>query len=141
MNKPISGSKPKLVRTLLTVAALAVAAFLLLFAGDVKISLDETSFTASAFLAGSTTVAYDAVTSIELAREFDKGSRSLGIGSFKISAGTFNNSLYGSYKLYSYNSCDSYVIIKYAGGTLVFNRAGEAETLSLYETLREKTGL
>ncbi|MBR6826072.1 MAG: hypothetical protein IKM59_05945 [Oscillospiraceae bacterium] len=54
--------------------------------------------------------------------------------------GAFENDEFKVYTLYSYNSCESMILIHSGDKVLAINAQTEAETLKLYETLLEKVG-
>jgi len=124
-------TKLEAARPVITLVVLALAG-ILLFAGGVSVEADDTGMTIKGFMFGET-VSFDDITSIELRENFDKGSRSFGLGGVKISSGTFKNEEFGLYRLCVYNNVKSYIIISCGQKTIVFNVKTAEETKELYD--------
>lgn len=107
----------------------------MMFAGDIKVEFHDNDMECSGFLTGSSSIAYDDVESVSLEKDLDIGKRTAGVGSLSINAGNFKNEKFGPYKLYSYTSCDTYVVIDTEKKTIVVNDKDEASTTALYQTL------
>lgn len=70
---------------------------------------------------------------------FDKGSRTWGTGTGKISSGTFTNDEFGAYRLYLHNRVRCAVVVRHgADGTTVFNGETEEKTKEVYEELASR---
>ena len=81
-------------------------------------------------------IKYSDMSSIELVEDFSRGSRTSGFSDMRISTGTFHNSSLGTYRLASYDACDSMIVVKTNGGSYyAFNQSTAAETQALFDTL------
>ena len=120
--------------SLITIAALVFAAAVCFF-GRISVAYGQDSFTVKATFAGSDTVSYESIESVKYLESYDGGTRSLGVGSFVLNAGTFQNADYGSYKRYTYTNCPSCVEIRAGGRVYLVNGKDAAETKSIYERL------
>lgn len=129
----------KIIRTVLTVVVIGVAA-VLMFTGSAQATLKDGALTAKATAAGSQSVNVSDIQELELRDTLDAGSRSFGVGSTKVLGGTFSNSEFGSYKLYVNKSVSLYIVVKHTGGVLVCNSATEADTRALYDELLAAKG-
>ena len=76
------------------------------------------------------------IQSIDYRESFSRGSRTNGLGSFKLVEGHFNNSEYGAYLLYAYLKCDYHIVLNTHQGILVSNGETEEKTKELYQTLK-----
>ena len=113
-----------------------------LFSGDMEIVYGEASFTVEASGWDDLTIAYRDIESIEY-REQDpsdavSGSRTNGMGNLRVAMGAFENAIYGDYTRYTYNDCDSCVILTVAGETVVLGGRDDAQTRAIYQELTER---
>jgi len=122
-----------------TVVILAVVG-VLLFTGGVKADMSDTDIAVSSSLSKKT-ISYSDITGLELRTQLDKGSRTFGTGSARISSGSFRNTEFGAYKLFVYNAVDAYVVIHCGNEVTVFNMETIEKTQAAYSSLRAKTGL
>ena len=139
--QPAPKSKYSALRTaiiLVVIAALAVAAYILLFTGDITYEVGEDSFAVTASYYEDITVKYEDVDSVEYRDDFDKGSRIAGFGSPRLSMGNFENEEFGAYAIYSYNCCDSAIVLRDGDKVLVLNGKDEAATKELYNELEKR---
>lgn len=77
----------------------------------------------------------DKIENAEYRDTFDKGNRTNGLGSARLSLGNFRNDELGDYILYSYNKNDSCIVIRVDGKTLVVNGKTDDETKELYNLI------
>lgn len=124
--------------SLIGLPLILIVVAVIMFFGDVTLSYGESSFTVEASFYSHLTVDYDSVDFIEYREDFDKGSRSLGVGSARLMAGTFDNKEFGTYTLYSYTKCDAVVIVRVGDKILAISGTNEASTKEIYETLLKK---
>ncbi|NMA36746.1 MAG: hypothetical protein GX942_00405 [Papillibacter sp.] len=129
---------PKL-RLIITAAIIILVAVLSL-AANVRVVLGQDGITASATFAGKTAVSYTDIETVQLIDNLNPGSREMGLGLPWLLGGSFKNSEYGSYKLYSYNNCKLNIAVTYSGGVLVFNRKTEEATTALYYEILKMIG-
>ena len=125
--------------TIVTLPILIVVFVMLMFYGDVSVTLGEESFVIEASFASDLEISYGEVESIELRDEFDIGARTMGFGSPRLSTGTFENDEFGRYTLYAYTKAETYVIFKNGDDVLVVGGA-EADMRELYDRVTEKIG-
>lgn len=112
----------------------------MLFAGDIEYTCAPDSLQINADIQSDLTVSYEQIDHIELRETFDMGARVMGVGSVKLSMGTFQNKEFGHYTIYAYNACDSMILLHSGDKVLALNCATAEETLALYQTLLSKTG-
>jgi len=119
------------------VALLLVGVAVLMFTGNVEVTLTEDALTVDSIYAQPLTVDLDAIDSVEYREYCDPGSRTMGFGSAKLSLGTFQNEEFGLYTRYSYNATDDCIVITSQGKTLVFNGKSEEQTKDIYASLEK----
>ncbi|MGI5976940.1 MAG: SdpI family protein [Candidatus Limivicinus sp.] len=125
-----------------TAAVLAAALVLVtLFTGSIKFETGDSSLRVRASYYPDITVDYDDMDSIEYREEFEPGARFNGFGSPRLSMGSYRNSEFGSYTLYSCTGAEACIVISSGGDILVLGAETGEETRALYDTLLEKTGL
>lgn len=117
---------------IITIAAVLFAA-VVCFLGQVSVEFGEESFTVKATFSGSDTISYESIESVRYLERYDGGSRTLGVGSPVLNAGTFRNEEYGSYKRYTYTRCPACVEVQAGGRVYLVSGRDEAETKSLYD--------
>jgi hypothetical protein len=127
--------KPIMIVTLSVVAAALVLCVFLMFMGEVEIAYSEKSFTVDANTVSATTLEYEKIESIEYVEDMDRGTRTIGIASARLLAGSFVNDGLGSYRLYSYTGCKDLVVIKIDGDYVAINGENEEATHEIYEKL------
>ena len=112
-----------------------------LFTGNLHYRFDSDSFTVEASYFDDLTVKYDAIDGIEYREGNVDGTRTYGVGSFRLLMGTFENEEFGTYTRYTYYRPEACVILSVNGKTLVLSGSSAESTRSLYDTLVKKTGL
>jgi len=132
--------KTTLILFLVLVVAILVFVVGIMFTGDIVYTIQEESLRIEAHYVGGMELSYEQMDSVELRESFDIGVRGYGFGSVRLSMGAFENDEFKVYTLYSYNSCESMILIHSGDKVLAINAQTEAETLKLYETLLEKVG-
>lgn len=132
----------KKYRAVVSIFLVAVFAFVgvIMFTGNITCRIDEDSLYIEASYTADSVVSYDEIDSIELREAFSIGHRIMGYGSPRLSLGAFQNDEFQNYTLYSYNSCDSMILIRSGEKVLAFNAKTPEETRTLYETLLTKIG-
>lgn len=116
----------------------AIVIVVLMFVGSVKVEYHGDYFHVSASLSSSADIYYNDIEKIDYVQNIDIGSRSMGVGSYQLQAGSFKNDLYGTYKLYSYAQCKEYVVLETELGTVVINGKNSQETKELYQNIQSK---
>lgn len=125
--------------TFIFLAVILVIVAVLLFTGDIDYIYAEDCFTADASNWNDLTVAYDEITAIELRNENVSGSRTWGLGNFRVLLGAFENEEFGSYTRYTYYKPEACVIVTCGEKTLVLSGKNAADTKLLYEELIKRT--
>ena len=121
--------------SLIVVPLILIFVGIIMFTGEVTLDYKEESFTVDASFWSELTVDYDAIDSIELRKNFDRGTRTNGLGSATLLAGAFENDEFGNYTLYSYVKCKDAVILKIDQKILVINGEDAASTNAIYQEL------
>ena len=122
-------------------AVILVFVATMLFTGRLEYRFEDDSFTVEASYYDDLTVKYSAIDSIEYREGNVGGTRSFGVGSFRLLMGTFENSEFGTYTRYTYYRPEACVVLTAGGKTLVLSGGSAAGTKELYDTLVLKTGL
>ncbi len=136
-DRPAAKKSTKIFRIVMLVIT-AVAIGVLLFTGDVTVTLEETAFTVNSTYAAAITVDYAAIDRIELRPEGVPGVRSNGFGSPRLSLGTFDNKEFGHYTRYTYAGAKPCIVLQDGEHTLVISGKDAAATEALYAALTEK---
>ena len=121
--------------SLIVIPLILIFVGIIMFTGEVTLDYKEESFTVDASFWSELTVDYDAIDSIELRKNFDRGTRTNGLGSATLLAGAFENDEFGNYTLYSYVKCKDAVILKIDQKILVINGEDAASTNAIYQEL------
>ena len=135
---PDPRSKKVSIGVLIFLVAIAVFVAVTLFTGNLHYRFDSDSFTVEASYFDDLTVKYDA---IEYREGNVDGTRTYGVGSFRLLLGTFENAEFGTYTRYTYYRPEACVILSVNGKTLVLSGSSADSTRTLYDTLVAKTGL
>ena len=140
-SEPDPLSKKISVGMLIFTAVIVVFVAVMLFTGNLHYRFDSDSFTVEASYFDDLTVKYDAIDGIEYREGNVDGTRTYGVGSFRLLLGTFENAEFGTYTRYTYYRPEACVILSVSGKTLVLSGGSAENTRSLYDTLVKKTGL
>ena len=133
----IPAKEKKLIRlVLIPVALLFAAVGVLMFTGDITVTTQENAICIEADFYEDLTVSFDSIQEITYRENLDKGSRTMGFGSARLSMGVFRNEEFGSYTLYAYTGCNAAIVIRGEDKVLVVNCKTPEETKALYETLK-----
>ena len=121
-------------------AAVLIVIGVIMFTGNIEVHYGDSSFEIEASYWKDLEIKYDDIESIEYREGVPKGIRTDGFGSPRLSIGEFENDEFGRYIRYTYTKCDSYVVIKAKGETLVLNDSRDGDSSKeIYEKLLEKT--
>lgn len=126
--------------SVLGVVAVLAIVMVLMFTGNIAYTVTDSALQIEATYHSDALVTYDQIDAIELRENFNIGYRTMGYGSSKLSMGTFQNDAFGTYTLYSYNSCNSMIVIHSEDKVLAINCKTAEETQTLYESLLAKIG-
>lgn len=129
----------KIAVVLLLVATLGCVAAVM-FTGDITYSCTDSALRIETSYVNGLELPYADMDSIELRESFDVGVRAAGFGSPRLSMGAFQNDEFELYTLYSYNSCESMILIRSGNKTLAINCQTQEQTAALYQSLVAKIG-
>ena len=133
----IPAKEKKVIRLLIIPVVLMFAAVgVLMFTGDITVTTQEKAIIIEADFYEDLTVPFDSIQEITYRENLDKGSRTMGYGSARLSMGVFRNEEFGSYTLYAYTGCNAAIVIRGEDKVLVVNCKTPEETKALYETLK-----
>ncbi len=122
------------------VVALLCSVAAVVFTGDVIYTLTETALRIETSYVAGLELPYADMDSVQLLESYEVGQRVDGFGSVRLSMGAYQNGEFELYTLYSYNTCDSFILIRSGQRALVINAKTAEETAALYETLLTKIG-
>ncbi len=114
---------------------LTAAVVILLFTGNVSVTLGENSFQINASYWPDLEIDYAAVDALTYRDDCPAGVRVGGFGSFRLSLGSFRNEEFGNYTRYAYTACPACVAVEVDGRILVLNGRDETATRQLYKRL------
>ena len=117
-------------------AVICVFVGVLLVTGDIEISVTREQIDIAGSYWSDYTVEVGDILSVSYTEDLETGKRTGGFGSFKLAEGNFKNSEFGSYKLYAYTGCDSYVVMETADKMVVVNCDTKEKTKELYEKIK-----
>ena len=131
------GQKITAVLLTLLIVLLLTCVVIVMFTGEIEHTNDGMySITIDADYADPVLIRYEEIEDVWLVSDFDKGVRSFGFGSARLSLGTFQNEELGTYTLYAYNACDAMIVIKGKDGAYIaFNGKDMATTLNWFERI------
>lgn len=121
--------------------AVLVFVAVMLFTGSVKYQFMDSVLRVDVTYYGSTDIPYGEITDVELRGENVSGSRTWGLGSYRLLAGIFENDEFGSYTRMTYYDPHSAIVLKTAKGTTyVLSGKDFPETQALYRQILEHMG-
>lgn len=122
-------------------AVILVFVAVMLFTGSVKYQFLDTAMQVDVTYYGSTSIPYSEISDAELRSENVPGSRTWGLGSFRLLAGLFENEELGSFTRMTYYNPRSAIVLKMESGkTYVLSGRDPAETAALYQQILEHIG-
>lgn len=133
-----SKNKRSIIASLCITTVVGGIIIVVLFLGNVHITLNESYLEVSTSLTTSTTIYYRDIESITYTKNIEIGNQTNGIGTFKLQAGDFKNDSYGKYRLYLYTHCKTYIVLETKNGIVVLNDNDTAKTLQLYTEINAK---
>lgn len=128
------------VIVLITIAALAFSA-VLLFTGDVKVLIQDDQLEIRGSYWSDYELPLSEIRTITYREDFETGRKRMGVNSLQLNEGTFQNSEFGEYTIYSYARCEDFVVMETTEGVLVINGKTPEETRTLYEKILAAAGL
>ena len=120
------------------VAIILAGISVVMFTGKLSYTCQEDSLYIQATYWNDIQIDYAEIEEMEYRAEKVDGIRKNGFGSFKFSLGIFENREFGNYIRYTYNTCDSCVVLKGEGEVLVLSGKTPEETEELYNQLKVK---
>lgn len=136
---PITGKQMRSFRiAITTIVLIFVFAGFSMFLGKVDYRIESNEVVLSATLAGSTTIPYDEIESIQMEKNFDPGYRVFGIGNLKIYGGTFRNNENGVYTLYGEAGANQAIVLKTPDGEVILSLKDDQLLDQIYQELRAK---
>ena len=124
------------IAVLAGITALLAAVAVLMFTGNLEYRFDEDKITLEASYYEDITVDFADIEKIEYMENVNLGTRIYGYASFRLSMGVFENKEFGRFTRYTYNGCDTCIVLTVNGKTVVLNRYDETQTKKLYEEIR-----
>lgn len=122
-------------------AVILVFVAVMLFTGSVKYQFLDDALRVDVTYYGSTDIPYGEITDVELRDENVSGSRTWGLGSFRLLAGLFENDEFGSYTRMTYYDPHSAIVLKTTKGTTyVLSGKDFTQTQALYQQILGHTG-
>ena len=122
-------------------AVILVFVAVMLFTGSVKYQFLDTAMQVDVTYYGSTSIPYSEISDAQLRSENVPGSRTWGLGSFRLLAGLFENEELGSFTRMTYYNPHSAIVLKMESGkTYVLSGRDPAETAALYQQILEHIG-
>ena len=122
-------------------AVILVFVAVMLFTGSVKYQFLDTAMQVDVTYYGSTSIPYSEISDAQLRSENVPGSRTWGLGSFRLLAGLFENEELGSFTRMTYYNPRSAIVLKTESGkTYVLSGRDPAETAALYQQILEHIG-
>lgn len=123
------------------VAAILLFVAIFLFTGSVKYQFLDTAMQVDVTYYGSTSIPYSEIADAELRNENVPGSRTWGLGSYRLLAGLFENEEFGSYTRMTYYNPQSAIVLKTdTGKTYVLSGRDPEETAAIYGQILERIG-
>ena len=120
-------------------AAILLLVAVLLFTGSVKYQFLDTAMQVDVTYYGSTSIPYSEIADAELRNENVPGSRTWGLGSYRLLAGLFENEEFGPYTRMTYYNPKSVIVLKMdTGKTYVLSGRDPEETAAIYEQILER---
>lgn len=131
-------NKKLVIGVVVFVAAILIITTITLVTGDIKTTINDSEINIIGSYWSDYALSLDAIEDISLKDDINLGKRTNGMGSIKLSEGSFKNAEFGSYTLYVYNKCKSYIIIDTTEGMVVINAETPEATKELYEKIVTK---
>lgn len=126
------GNKIGLIITLIIVPLILIGIAFVMFTGNITITYADDSFTVDSNYYDPLTINYLDIDTVEVYENVEIGDKEFGFNSAKLSIGKFKNDQLGSHTRYTYNNCDTFVVIISDGKTLVINDKDDDSTREIY---------
>lgn len=111
---------------------------LMLFTGDISVHLDDSTLQIQSSFWADKEIPLEQIQSAEYLETLPRGTRTNGLGSYRLLAGHFKAAEIGNYIRYTYVKCQEGISLKTDGGIVILNQETPEETKALYERIRPK---
>ena len=128
------------VIVLITVVAMVFSA-MLLFTGDVKVLIRDEMLEIQGSFWSDYELPLSEILTVTYREDFETGRKRMGVNSLQLNEGTFQNSEFREYTIYSYARCEDFVVMETTDGVLAVNGKTPEETRTLYEKILAAAGL
>ena len=128
------------VIVLITVVAMVFSA-MLLFTGDVKVLIRDDMLEIQGSFWSDYELPLSEILTVTYREDFETGRKRMGVNSLQLNEGTFQNSEFREYTIYSYARCEDFVVMETTDGVLAVNGKTPEETRTLYEKILAAAGL
>lgn len=135
MSKKTSEEKRRAKAGMMVTVVICAAVAVFLLTGDVHIQINEQKMEIQGSYWIDKDILLEDIIHVEYRETMTVGSRTNGVGSFRLREGNFQNTEFGNYILYSYTGCKAFVVMETDKGIVVVNQKTEEETKALYEEL------
>lgn len=132
------GEKAALRISALVAPIILIGVVVLLFTGGVEVTFGNKDFTVTSTYYEDITLEYSKITKVEFLTDFEKGYRSFGFGSAKLSLGAYSNDEFGNFTMYVYNREETGVKIMSGENILIVNGPDQNKTKEIYLELLKK---
>ncbi len=112
----------------------------MLFTGDITFTISSTELVIEADYYDDLSVSYEKIDSIEFRETHDPGLRTYGVGSPRLTMGSFTNEEFGNYTRYAYTGVDACIIIYDDGHVLLITGKSNEQTYQMYQCLIDRLG-
>ncbi len=130
--------KIAIVISIIISALLLIFLPLIMFTGNIKASLDDTSLTVKASFSNDLTLKYEDIDSAEYREGGVDGTRVVGFGSARLLIGSFENKEFGIYTRYTYTGKKPCIVLKSGEQTVVIGLKDADATKEIYEKISDK---
>lgn len=138
----IRSSRRSIFVTAVLIIATAIFVVWALFSGNMTILYQSDGFTVQASGWKDYEVLYDEVDQIiyepDGVSDGENARRTNGFGNLKMSMGEFYNDSFGDYIRYTFNECESCVVLKVKGETVVINGKNQKSTKEIFHILESR---
>lgn len=106
-------------------------------AGHIEVTFDAEQMSVFAPFWKDASLSKDSILDVSYTENLDVGTRTNGLGTSRYQEGQFQNDRFGSYTLYAYTQCSSYVVLQTENGVVVLNDETPQCTKQLYQSILE----
>ena len=138
VNKDLKKHPVLLGVTTVLVTAVLLGVGYIMFTGDIDYTVTDDKLIIDADFHSDLAISLDTIDSMELCQGRPGGTRTWGFASARLLMGWFESDELGDYTRYTYNGCDSYILLTSGDDILMLGAKTEADTQALYEELLER---